>query len=217
MAGGAWGSFEHIFKEDGMAFSVRSWCGGASCVLVCGLLLVAQSDLCSAGPMHQAASGTFDINNIDCNNLDKLDRRFRNIAERKCKEGQPNYTITNKSSVASEPTPADVYSGGDKKKLEKMIREAWKAKYPKDDILGVRFHMKDWKRDANYKANSTSIYKTDTSVLAVSVVVKDNADTATIFPAYINKDNLSGGIDAGVSTKTSEYVVKQMLVKNWKP
>lgn len=91
------------------------------------------------------------------------------------------------------------------------------GKYPQDEILGVRFHMKDWKRDANYKANSTSIYKTDTSVLAVSVVVKDDAQHATIFPAYINKDNLDGSVNTGVDTKKSQYVVKQMLVKNWKP
>ena len=53
--------------------------------------------------------------------------------------------------------------------------------------------------------------------MAVSVIVKDDSTTATIFPAYINKDNLNGDINAGVSTKKSEYVVKQMLVKNWKP
>lgn len=172
---------------------------------------------CGAGPMGQAGAGKFDMNNIDCDNLDKLNPRFRKIAERKCMENKPNYTISNQGKVDSEPTPPDVYAGGDKKKLKEMILDAWKDKYPQDEILGVRFHMKDWKRDANYKANSTSIYKTDTSVLAVSVVVKDDARHATIFPAYINKDNLDGSVNTGVDTKKSQYVVKQMLVKNWKP
>ncbi len=165
----------------------------------------------------QAKSGRFDMNNIDCNNLDSLHPRFRRIAERKCKENQPNYTISNKGSVDSEPTPPDAYTGSDKTKLKKMILNAWQEKYPKDTVLGVRFHMDNWKRDANWKANSTSLYKTDTSVLAVSVVVKDSPSTATIFPAYINKDNLNGDINTGVDTKKSQYVVKQMLLKNWNP
>ena len=168
-----------------------------------------------AGP--PGASGQFDINNIDCDNIDQLDPRFQRIARRKCDEGKPNYVISNQGSIDSQMTPPDVYTGKDKKSLEKLVLEAWRGKYPKDEILGLRFHMKDWKRDANYKANSTSIYKTDTSVLAVSVVVKDSPELATIFPAYINKDNLDGSVNAGVATKTSEYVVKQMLVRNWNP
>jgi len=170
-----------------------------------------------AGPPMRAGAGKFDINNIDCDNIDKLDPRFQRIAKKKCAENTPNFTISNKGKIDDEPTPADVYSGKDKKELKKMILDAWKAKYPKDNVLGVRFHMDHWKRDANYKANSTSIYKTDTSVLAVSVVVQDDSKYATIFPAYINKDNLSGELNTGVETKKSQYVVKQMLVKNWNP
>ena len=169
----------------------------------------------TAGP--PARSGKFDINNIDCNNIEALDPRFQRIARRKCQEGQPDFVISNEGAIESEPTPPDVYTGTDKKKLERMILDAWKTRYPEDDVLGVRFHMKNWKTDVNYRANSTEIYETNTSVLAVSVVVKDNSETATIFPAYINRDNHDGSLNAGVDTKKKEYVVKRMLLKNWKP
>ena len=170
-----------------------------------------------AGPGGKSGSGRIDLNNIDCDNIDKLDKRMQIIAKRKCQQNKPSFVISNKATVNSEPTPADVYSGADKSELGKMIEKAWKQKYPGDTVLGLRFHMKNWKRDANLKANSTSVYATDTSVLSVSVMVKDGDRHVLIFPAYINKDNLDGSINIGVDTKKSQYIVKKMLLKNWKP
>ncbi len=182
-----------------------------ACLMSTGLLL-ATAEI-HAGP----SSGRFDINSIDCNNLNAVNKRFRRIAERKCAEGKPDYTISNKGKIETEPTPADIYSGSDKAKFHTMIDSAWRKKYPQDKILGIRFHSNSWVRNANYKTNATGIYKTDTSVLPVSVVIQHGARFATIFPAYINKNNLTGSITAGVNTKKKEYVVKEMLLSNWKP
>ncbi len=166
-----------------------------------------------AGP----SSGRFDLNHVDCDNLQSVDKRFRRMAERKCTANKPNYVISNRGRIQSEPTPPDIYKGADKEKFRSMISDAWKKKYPQDKVLGIRFHSDHWVRNSNYKADAVSIYKSDTSVLPVSVVVQRDASVATIFPAYINKNNLSGEISVGVNTKKKSYVVKEMLLKNWNP
>ncbi len=166
-----------------------------------------------AGP----SSGRFDLNSVDCDNLQSVDKRFRRMAERKCAENKPSFVISNKGQVESQQTPPDIYAGADKEKFRSMISSAWKKKYPQDKVLGIRFHSDHWVRNSNYKADAVSIYKSDTSVLPVSVVVQRDDKIATIFPAYINKNNLSGAISAGVNTKKKGYVVKEMLLSNWKP
>lgn len=53
--------------------------------------------------------------------------------------------------------------------------------------------------------------------LAASVIVKATEKIAPLFPAYINRDNLEGGdLNVGVETKSSEYVIKELLVANVK-
>lgn len=140
----------------------------------------------------------------------KIDRAM----ERRAKDKE--YKISNVGNIEQEQTPPDVYSKGDKAELKKMIMEAWKAKYPQDKILGIRFHMKEWKREKNVRSNETSIYLNDKSALAVSVVTQTDDRVATIFPAYINKDNQSGTMNIGCDTKSKGYVIKQMLVSNYK-
>ena len=164
-----------------------------------------------------AASGKFDYNNIDCSKLDEItDKRNHRIAERKCRMMQRDkYTISNRGKEDSEPAPADIYMGEDKEQFRSMNLSAWKKRYPNDKILGVRFPVDHWIRNSNYKANATSIYKTDTSVLPARVVVQTDNSYATIFPAYINKNNLNGQITVGVDTKKRQYVIKRMLLKNW--
>ncbi|BAO43310.1 hypothetical protein [Thiolapillus brandeum] len=177
------------------------------------LLIAGMTSSAQAGP----TSGRFDINSVDCNNLQAVNKRFRRMAERKCAENKPSYTISNRNKVASEPTPPDVYAGKDKEKFRSMIASAWKNKYPQDKVLGIRFHSDHWVRNSAYNTNATGLYKTDTSVLPVSVIVQSSSTHATIFPAYINRNNLSGAISAGVDTKKKSYVVKEMLLSNWKP
>lgn len=128
------------------------------------------------------------------------------------------FKISNLKNIATESMPADVYEGSDKAKLKELVLNAWKNEYPKDDIMGVRFIAKDWKSNENvhYSAAEKNFYVNDKAALVVSVIIKTSPEVATIFPAYINKDNKTGAMNAGVQTKTNEYVVKQMMVVNYK-
>lgn len=128
------------------------------------------------------------------------------------------FTISNAKNIPNEPTPADVYEGADKAKLKDLILSAWKAEHPQDEIMGVRFTAKDWKANENAHRDDAGkvLYITDKAVLVVSVIMKTSPEIATIFPAYINKENKTRALNAGVQTKTKEYVVKQMLVANYK-
>jgi len=148
--------------------------------------------------------------------LAKLPEKKREMIEKRCAKdaSKPAYTISNKGREAREKMPQNNYQGSDLKQLISKIKTAWKRKYPKDRILAVKITSEDWKRDANWKANSTSIYKNDTSILGGKVIVKTDNKLATIFPAYVNRDNSNGKINIGVATKQNKYVIKQMLLSN---
>ncbi len=151
--------------------------------------------------------------------LDKLPPKKRAVIAKNCEKRaiQKAYKISNANQIDKEKRPQDNYSGGDKGDLEKMIRSAWSKKYPNDQIMGIHFEAKDWKRTQNKRWNEAikGWYYTDVSVLVAKVVVKTDNKVATIFPAYINKDNKDGSLNTGVATKTSEYVVKQILISNY--
>lgn len=108
------------------------------------------------------------------------------------------------------------YKGSDREELRGLLLEAWKKKYPQDEVLKIVFHMADFKRSVEANVNATSIYKTDTSVLAVSVAVKLNDTMAKIYPAYVNRDNLSKSQSIGVDTKGNSFVHKEILLTNLK-
>lgn len=119
--------------------------------------------------------------------------------------------------TAAARAPKDAYAGGDKAALEKVIREAWAAKHPKDRILGIRFHMQEWDRTQKLKwsEGDSSWNKIDHSVLCVSVIVQTSDTIATIYPAYLNRDHLSNDKTVpGVDTKGSAYVHTEMLIAN---
>lgn len=120
--------------------------------------------------------------------------------------------------LSGEKAPEDVYEGGDKEKFKKMIMEEWKKAYPNDSIYAIRFNNADFQRTKTKRWNDavSQWQYNDVSALAVSVIVKTDENIATIYPAFINKDNMDGSINAGVHTKYGGYVVKEMLVKNLK-
>ena len=122
-----------------------------------------------------------------------------------------------KDKLAKVKKPKEKYQGKDKEKYEKMILEDWKESYPEDKVLDIIFHMKEFRRTKTKKWNSATKdwrYR-DTEVLAVTVAVKTSDNIISLYMAYINKDNLSGKLSTGVKTKGSEYVIKEMLAKNY--
>jgi hypothetical protein len=164
-----------------------------------------------AGESAKSQSGRFDPNDIDCDNLDQLTPHLRAMAERRCRNKKANFTVANKESIDNEPTPADLYKDSDKSDYMAMIRDVWKDRYPEDTILGIRFLKKEWRKEKVRGKDITGVGKKDFSVLEVAVVVSTDPEIATIFPAFLKRDNHTGEIFVGVDTKKPNYTVRQVI------
>jgi hypothetical protein len=119
-------------------------------------------------------------------------------------------------------TPPDIYNGKDKAELLKIIKKDWKAKYPKDDIIGVRFSDPSWKHrdEKRYHAINKSHYRVNVSSMEVKVIVKKDAKTAYIYPVFLQKDHLNKDqLEVDVDTAKSSPLASgvEMLMKNYKP
>jgi len=117
-------------------------------------------------------------------------------------------------SAATFRLPAEAYNGADKADLKQKVQNKWKENYPGDQILGLRFLKTDWERRKEWNYNNGTWYHYDNSVLLVYVVIKKSAELATVYPAYVNKDNQSGAITIGAQTKGGSYSHQDMLMKN---
>ncbi len=134
-----------------------------------------------------------------------------NSAKASVKELSEQY---NKKAAASFRLPAEVYNGGDKSDLCKQVLTKWKQNYSDDQIIGVVFLKSDWERRKESNYNNGTWYHYDNSVLLVYVVIKKSSELATVYPAYINKNNQSGAITIGAETKGDSYSHQDMLMKN---
>lgn len=123
-----------------------------------------------------------------------------------------------KSVVDRVEMPRDAYAGADKEALREAIQAAWAAAWPDDRILAVRLHSNSWERTerASWDRGAKAWSFSDTSVLPARVVVAKDDRTATIYMAYVNKDNASGSVNVGVATKKPEYVVQDILLEKVK-
>lgn len=117
-------------------------------------------------------------------------------------------------AAASFRLPAEAYNGSDKGRLRDQITAKWKENYPGDQVLGVRFLKADWERRKESNYNNGSWYHYDNSVLLTYVVIKKSSELATVYPAYVNKNNQSGAITIGAQTKGGSYSHQDMLMKN---
>lgn len=119
-----------------------------------------------------------------------------------------------RKAAAAFRLPAEAYGGADKAKLKGQLLAKWKELYPADQVLGVRFLKSDWERRKESNWNQGSWYHYDNSVLLVYVVIRKSAELATVYPAYINKNNQTGAITIGAGTKGNSYSHQDMLMKN---
>ena len=102
--------------------------------------------------------------------------------------------------------PVDSYGGADKEKYRAAVKKAWQKQWPSDKILKVVFPT-GWKRDDEWNHNGNGSWKhSDMSFLVPWVIVQKDAKTAMMYPAYVNKNNLSGEISYGVQTKGGSFV-----------
>jgi hypothetical protein len=121
--------------------------------------------------------------------------------------------------LASTQMPVEIYAGSDKEDLRSRIKAAWKKEYPNDEILKIVMHNENWSRNNKWTYNSAGSewYQTDMSVITGLVIIKIDNKIAMQYPAFINKDHLSGDkITMGVGTKGSAYVSRKILVANVK-
>lgn len=120
--------------------------------------------------------------------------------------------------LADKKLESDAYQGGDLEELRKKVADAWKERWPKDEVLAVRFPTNDWKQTKVKRWNDAvkEWQFTDTSALMAQVVVKQTEKIATIFPAFINKRNDENTMNIGVYTKYGSYVTSEIPVVNVK-
>jgi hypothetical protein len=120
--------------------------------------------------------------------------------------------------IAATTAPVEAYEGEDKEKLREMILAEWKKLYPADKVLTVRLSVKDWERTVKlqWDEGSKAWEKIDKAFLPAAVIVQTSETVATIYPAYVNRDNMKGTMNVGAETKGKGYVQREMLVKNFK-
>jgi hypothetical protein len=86
---------------------------------------------------------------------------------------------------------------------------------PKNNALRSAFIIKaDWERKKESTFNNGTWCHYDNSALLTCVVVRKNADLATVYPAHINKNNQTDAITIGAQTKGGGYSHQDMPVKN---
>jgi hypothetical protein len=126
--------------------------------------------------------------------------------------------MLNKEKLNKVKKPQEKYTGEDKEKFRKLILDAWHTAYPDDKVLDIIFHMKDFRHTKNKKWNDAThqwVYR-DTEVLAATVAVKTSEQIVTLYYAYFNRDNITGKCSVGVKSKGPQYVVRKMLMKNYR-
>lgn len=121
------------------------------------------------------------------------------------------------AEIAARQAPADAYAGDDREALRALLAEAWRQRYPQDSVRAVRLDVPDWQRTVNWRWSSaeSAYYRVDTSVLVGHVLVARDATRIDIYPAYVNRDNLTGEQGPGVDTKGGGHVVRTMLAANF--
>lgn len=118
--------------------------------------------------------------------------------------------------LAGARPPEEKYRGGDREDLRARVIAAWKEAWPKDEILGVVFHMENFERTekATWNGGAKEWTFEDRSVLAVTVIVKASDRIAATYPAYVNVNNATNAISIGVQTKGRDYVTREILLSN---
>ncbi len=109
-----------------------------------------------------------------------------------------------KEILATNRPPKDQYTGGDRGALIAKVKEAWKKNNPSDEIIKILIPYKTWRREKGWSWNGADNRweKYDRQYLQLAVVVKSDDEIATIYPAFINRDN-----------KTT-YEIRKVLLKN---
>ena len=121
--------------------------------------------------------------------------------------------------LAKARVPKEVYTGADKKKLKAKVTAAWKKAHPDLPFIKLSIstnwvHTREWRTNVSNNGG----YWYDWTVLAMDLVAKKDATTATVYPVGVsyqdgNKKNLIIGVDVH---GFGNYRAFDMLLKNVK-
>ena len=122
-----------------------------------------------------------------------------------------------KLPMATE-APEDAYQGEDKKIVLDMVKTAWAAAHPDDEILGLRIQMEEWDpyQDKRWSDADEDWYNVNYSELQTWVIVKKDETTATMWPVNVTKDHLDGdklGVDV-TGVKDVDLMSRDILLEN---
>jgi len=120
-----------------------------------------------------------------------------------------------RKAILNEPAPKDVYSGKDRNDMKSQIVSAWKERYPGEEIVAIRFDRDQWerRRERNWIENGKYFQNVDVSTLTVRVIVRKDAETATIHGIHMQRDNDNPGKGAQVGRK-GIFEPKDILLAN---
>lgn len=120
-----------------------------------------------------------------------------------------------RKAILNEPAPKDVYSGKDRNDMKSQIVSAWKERYPGEEIVAIRFDRDQWerRRERNWIENGKYFQNVDVSTLTVRVIVRKDAETATIYGIHMQRDNDNPGKGAQVGRK-GIFEPKDILLAN---
>lgn len=121
------------------------------------------------------------------------------------------------AGIAAARLPKEVYKGADKKSLKAKVTAEWKKQFPNRPILKL-IVITDWVRDRSWKTNASSAggYWYDWTSISMNLVVKKDANTATVYPVGVSYEkNDKKKLVMGVSEKGFGNLVPfDMLLKN---
>lgn len=122
-----------------------------------------------------------------------------------------------KKAILNQPAPKDVYKGKDKDAIKAKIKAAWKDREPGEEIIAIKFDKENWerKKTKNWVENGSYYQYVDVSTLTVRVIVKKDAETATIYGIYVQKDNDNPGKGIEVGRKGT-FAPQDILLANVK-
>jgi hypothetical protein len=90
--------------------------------------------------------------------------------------------------------PSEKYTRDDRKQLDGYVRGVWAKKFPKEEILSLRFAAATFERHTAWQFNpgANGMVKVDRSTLPVWVIVKDGPKQAIMWYATIVKQHMKG-------------------------
>jgi len=120
-------------------------------------------------------------------------------------------------AIINKPAPQDIYKGSDKGAIKDKINAKWKERYPEDQIVSIRFDKENWerKKSKNWVTNGSYYQNVDVSTLTVRVIVKKDAETATIHGIYVQRDNDNPGKEVEIGRKGT-FAPQDILLSNVK-